>query len=113
MTRDTATEGAPGASSTGYGRQVRGNRNGFGGQSPNDVSRRRTEVSVRITAAQPPTNDLTATCPLCHTSSTAVTVHALRQGASWRCTRCGQMWDAIRLQTAANYARHAELLVRT
>lgn len=49
------------------------------------------------------------TCPLCHTSDPAMTTAALRSGAYWRCARCGQMWDALRLQTAAAYATGATL----
>jgi transposase-like protein len=64
-----------------------------------------------IGMATPP-DDIIPTCPLCHTSTGAVTVHALREGASWRCTRCGQMWDAMRLQSAADYTRHAQQFVR-
>lgn len=50
--------------------------------------------------------DITPTCPLCHTSHPTMTTAALMEGASWRCTRCGQMWDAMRLQTVADYSRH-------
>jgi transposase-like protein len=49
---------------------------------------------------------LMATCPLCHTAEAGMSSAALREGASWRCVRCGQRWDATRLQTAADYARH-------
>lgn len=45
------------------------------------------------------------TCPLCHTVDTTITSDALAAGATWRCTRCGQMWSADRLATAAAYAR--------
>ena len=112
MTQEIKTEVVLGDSSTGFGHQVRGTREGLGGYPPSDFSRRGTEVTMPIVEVQPPTNDVIPTCPLCHTSTTAVTVHTLREGAYWRCTRCGQMWDAFRLQTAANYTRHAEQLVR-
>jgi hypothetical protein len=45
-----------------------------------------------------------AVCPLCHTAETSISPAALTAGASWRCTRCGQRWDAQRLDTAAAYA---------
>jgi transposase-like protein len=45
------------------------------------------------------------TCPLCHTVDTTITNAALAAGGTWRCTRCGQMWSADRLATAAAYAR--------
>lgn len=83
------------------------------GDPPNHFSRVRLAVAVPTVDAGP-RNDVIPTCPLCHTSTAAVTDNALREGAYWRCARCGQMWDAIRLQTAANYSRHAGLLlVRT
>jgi hypothetical protein len=109
MTNDLKTEPARDDSPTGYGRQVRGSRKGLGGDPPNGVSRRRVELPrprVQGTLA----NDVIPKCALCHTSTAAVTVQTLYEGAYWRCTRCGQMWDALRLQTAADYARHAELL---
>lgn len=53
------------------------------------------------------TSDVTPTCPLCHTVDEAITTAALLEGGYWRCTRCGQMWDALRLQTAASYTRGA------
>lgn len=52
-------------------------------------------------------DDITPTCPLCHTTDATMTTTALFDGAYWRCTRCGQMWDAGRLQTAADYSRYA------
>jgi hypothetical protein len=45
------------------------------------------------------------TCPLCHTMDTTITSDALAAGGTWRCIRCGQMWSADRLATAAAYAR--------
>jgi formate dehydrogenase maturation protein FdhE len=91
MTQESKNLSAPHASSTVYGTPERAKENGVGGELSNDVI---------------------PTCPLCHTSTAAMTVHALREGAYWRCTRCGQMWDAIRLQTAASYTRYAQLQVR-
>ena len=49
--------------------------------------------------------DETPTCPLCHTPAATMTNAALVEGAYWRCHRCGQSWDAISLQTVADYAR--------
>ena len=43
-------------------------------------------------------------CPLCHTLDITVTSDSLRAGATWLCTRCGQRWNAARLDTAAAYA---------
>jgi hypothetical protein len=47
---------------------------------------------------------LTATCPLCHMPD-PTTPEALLEGAAWTCSRCGQKWDAARLETAAAYQR--------
>jgi predicted Zn finger-like uncharacterized protein len=44
-----------------------------------------------------------ATCPLCHTAATLSQI-ALEAGGDWRCTRCGQRWDATRLAAVAAYA---------
>jgi len=44
------------------------------------------------------------TCPLCHTVDHTITGEVLVAGGAWRCGRCGQMWDAERLATAAAYA---------
>jgi ribosomal protein L37AE/L43A len=46
----------------------------------------------------------TPTCPLCHTEDTTITVQAVAEGGTWRCTRCGQMWSADRLAAVAAYA---------
>jgi len=48
-----------------------------------------------------------ATCPLCHTTDASLSNDALATGEGWRCTRCGQPWDARRLATAAAYAAWA------
>jgi transposase-like protein len=45
-----------------------------------------------------------ATCPLCHTTDVFMSDYALAAGGGWRCTRCGQQWDARRLATVAAYA---------
>ena len=45
-----------------------------------------------------------ATCPSCHTADATMTNDAVGKGADWRCTRCGQLWTASRLATAAAYA---------
>jgi ribosomal protein L37AE/L43A len=42
-------------------------------------------------------------CPMCHTSAT-LSGSALEAGGEWRCTRCGQRWDAPRLAAVAAYA---------
>ena len=57
-----------------------------------------------------PADDVMPTCPLCKTADTTITTRALVEGAYWRCARCGQVWDALRLQTAADYQRSALLL---
>ncbi len=46
-------------------------------------------------------------CPLCHTLDLTMTSDALIAGAAWQCTRCGHGWSAVRLATAAAYARFA------
>ena len=45
-----------------------------------------------------------ASCPLCHTMHPSLTHDALESGGFWRCTRCGQHWDARRLATVSAYA---------
>jgi hypothetical protein len=45
-----------------------------------------------------------AACPLCHSEDPTLTNAAVIGGAGWRCARCGQSWDALRLATAAAYA---------
>ena len=63
--------------------------------------------SPRLTAAPPetPADPLRlATCPLCHTSHASLTHQMLQAGGGWRCIRCGQRWDARRLETVAAYA---------
>ena len=45
---------------------------------------------------------LTVTCPLCCTVGPAM--DALVSGSGWRCTRCHQRWEAVRLATVAAYA---------
>ena len=59
---------------------------------------------TRIDTARP--SDLSPTCPLCHTVDRTITSDALRAGAEWACTRCGQTWTAARLATAAAYAQY-------
>jgi hypothetical protein len=44
-----------------------------------------------------------ATCPMCHTPAT-LSGSALEAGGDWRCVRCGQRWDAARLEAVAAYA---------
>lgn len=44
-----------------------------------------------------------ASCPLCHTGA-GLTQSALDAGGSWRCVRCGQHWDGVRLAAVAAYA---------
>ena len=42
-------------------------------------------------------------CPMCHTTHPSLSHDALEAGGKWRCTRCGQRWDATRLVTVAAY----------
>jgi hypothetical protein len=44
------------------------------------------------------------TCLLCHAVDESVTFEKLAAGEYWRCSRCGQMWDAVRLETAGAYS---------
>lgn len=44
-----------------------------------------------------------AVCPMCHTRA-GVTESAIQAGGDWRCVRCGQHWDAVRLAAVAAYA---------
>ena len=45
-----------------------------------------------------------ATCPSCHAADSVITNLAVSGGAAWRCWRCGQHWDGLRLATVAAYA---------
>lgn len=45
-----------------------------------------------------------AACPLCHAIDMSLSNDALAAGGGWRCTRCGQQWDARRLAMVAAYA---------
>ena len=47
-----------------------------------------------------------ATCPMCHASAT-LSESALEAGGDWRCVRCGQRWDAARLEAVAAYTAWA------
>jgi hypothetical protein len=47
-----------------------------------------------------------AICPMCHTSAT-LSQSALEAGGDWRCVRCGQRWDAARLEAVAAYTAWA------
>ena len=38
-------------------------------------------------------------CPNCHTPHSSPTDDALQARDSWVCVRCGQQWDAHRLET--------------
>ena len=42
-------------------------------------------------------------CALCHTADPVMTIGTLKAGADWRCSRCGQRWDAARLTAVADY----------
>jgi len=67
----------------------------------------RTQVTTML---DEPADFSCATCPLCETTHPSLTREALEAGASWYCVRCGQHWDAQRLQTVSGYrawvARH-------
>jgi len=56
----------------------------------------------------PPVLASPAVCPLCHTVEPTLTDDSLRAGAEWTCTRCGQMWSALRLATVASYVRYTD-----
>ena len=43
------------------------------------------------------------TCPMCHTAHASLTCAALDAGAGWRCSKCGQRWDAERLLIVSGY----------
>ena len=45
-----------------------------------------------------------AVCPGCHTRDGSMTMAAVASGEGWRCSRCTQQWDGVRLATVANYA---------
>jgi transcription elongation factor Elf1 len=62
------------------------------------------------TAALVATPDLwrAATCPLCWTSHPHLTNEALRAGAEFNCSRCGQGWDAKRLAKVTAYSDWAD-----
>jgi ribosomal protein L37AE/L43A len=58
-------------------------------------------LSLVRTHADPP--DGRAVCPMCHTRA-ALTQSAVDAGGDWRCVRCGQQWDGVRLAAVADYA---------
>lgn len=43
------------------------------------------------------------TCPSCHAEDPVVSNRAVADGAAWVCARCGQEWDAQRLDSVAAY----------
>jgi predicted Zn finger-like uncharacterized protein len=45
-----------------------------------------------------------ATCPMCPASETLSQSALEGAGGDWRCVRCGQHWDAARLEAVAAYA---------
>jgi transposase len=45
----------------------------------------------------------TIACPLCHQTGPVLVDEVLPQ-VRWKCTRCGQHWDADRLAAVAAYA---------
>ena len=46
----------------------------------------------------------TVSCPMCHMVHPSLTPASVAAGEDWRCSRCGQRWDAERLATVAAYA---------
>jgi hypothetical protein len=56
----------------------------------------------RATSSTPEPQGL-ARCPACQTTESGLTMAAVQAGASWRCARCTQRWDAIRLTAVAGY----------
>jgi hypothetical protein len=64
------------------------------------------DATVELLETMPEGSRL-ASCPLCHTTHPSLTHDALASGEDWRCTCCGQRWDAGRLATVAAYAAWA------
>jgi hypothetical protein len=50
-----------------------------------------------------PSRPQVVTCPMCHTAHPSLTDAAVDAGDGWRCSRCGQQWDAERLLTVSAY----------
>ena len=44
-----------------------------------------------------------AVCPGCHTPHPSLTREGLAAGVGWTCVRCGERWNALRLETVAAY----------
>ena len=63
-----------------------------------------SQQSTKAVLDTPADTSRLATCPLCHTKHASLTQEALEAGGGWRCVRCGQRWDAHRLQAVAAYA---------
>jgi len=63
-------------------------------------------VAVALAEA-PPDTAQHPVCPSCHTVHVSAMVEALQAEESWQCVRCGQRWNARRLETAATYAAWA------
>jgi hypothetical protein len=51
-----------------------------------------------------PSTPRIVTCPMCNTAHPSLTRAAVVAGEDWRCSRCGQQWDADRLAAVAAYA---------
>jgi hypothetical protein len=73
--------------------------------SAQDVSSRRVpDAGTPESLGTVPDGSRLVSCPLCHTTHPFRTDDAFESGGDWRCTRCGQRWDAGRLATVAGYA---------
>lgn len=68
--------------------------------------RARHDGSMTPTALVDPPVSAPPTCLLCHTPASGITVESLATGSTWKCERCGQLWDADRLERAAGYAEY-------
>ena len=63
---------------------------------------------VAVALAEVPAGTLQRpVCPSCHTVHASSMVEALQAEENWQCVRCGQRWNARRLETAATYAKWA------
>jgi predicted Zn finger-like uncharacterized protein len=60
-------------------------------------------------AASPSTSSATATppavCPFCRSASIVTTAKKVDDDSYWRCTKCGEIWNAMRSATGSSSRR--------
>ena len=59
-------------------------------------------LPLHTATAQPDVAPTSTMCPMCQTPG-SLSQFAIDAGEAWRCTRCGQHWDAGRLAAVTAY----------